>query len=164
MNNNLENKQFHDYLIYSDGTVESLLTGKKITKRVGPKGYYQINLCINGKCKTFMFHRLMASVFIDNPHNLPCVNHIDGNKLNNTLSNLEWVTYRYNTLHALKIDLIHTARGKSTNNGRFEDFDIKEIRNLANNGMTQKEIADIYNVSKSAIQQIISRRTYDWVK
>ena len=163
MDNNLRSKQFNDYLIYEDGTIESLLTGKTITKRIGPKGYYQINLCINGKCKTFMFHRLMAIAFIDNPENLPCVNHIDGNKLNNSLSNLEWVTYKENSQHAVRTGLIHPAKGKATNHGRFTEKDIRTIRNLKKEGKSQYQIASLYNVTRGAIQQIVEGNTYAWV-
>lgn len=163
MDNNLRSKQFNNYLIYEDGTVESLLTGKKITKRVGPKGYYQINLCINGKCKTFMFHRLIASAFIENPNNLPCVNHIDGNKLNNELSNLEWVTHKENSQHAVKAGLFHPVKGKDSYQGHFSEDDIRSIRNLKNSGKSQYQIASLYNVTRSAIQQILNGNTYAWV-
>ena len=163
MDNNLKFKQFKDYLIYEDGTVISLLTGKFITKRVGPKGYYQINLCIDGKCKTFMFHRLIAQAFLDNPNALPCVNHIDGNKLNNEISNLEWVTYSENTQHAIKTGLSHPAKGESTKHGRFSEEDIINIRNLSKQGKSQYQIASLYNVTRGAIQQILERRAYSWV-
>lgn len=164
MDNNLNYKQFNNYLLYEDGTVISLLTNKLIRKRIGPQGYYQINLCIDGKCKTYMFHRLMAKAFIDNPTDLPCVNHIDGNKLNNSIDNLEWTTYSENTKHALRIGLKHPAKGKNTKNGRFSDSDIKNIRGLSKQGKSQRQIAALYQVSKSAIQQILEGKTYSWVK
>ena len=163
MAEDLDYKQFADYLIYRDGTVKSLLTGKNITKRVGPRGYYQINLCIDGKCKTFVYHRLLAIAFIPNPDNLPCVNHIDGNKLNCQLSNLEWVTYSGNIRHAFDNGLIHTAVGKRTKCGRFTEDDIKQIRMLRDQGKSQYEIASIYNVTRGAIQSILNGKTYRWV-
>lgn len=160
---NMEYKQFANYLIYKDGTIKSLLTGKNITKRIGPNGYYQINLCINGKCKTFMFHRLIANAFIPNPDNLPCINHIDGNKLNNQLSNLEWVTYSDNTRHAFRMGLTHPAIGKNTKHGKFTEEAIKHIRMLSKQGKSQYQIASIYNVTRSTIQQILEGKTYHWV-
>ena len=159
----IENNRFNDYLIYKDGTVVSLLTGKHITKRVGPKGYYQINLCIGGKCKTFLFHRLMANMFIENPNNLPCVNHIDGNKLNNELSNLEWVTYSGTTQHALRTGLVHPAKGIETKYGQFTETDIKDIRRLYSLGSSQYKLAERYNTTRSAIEAIVGRKTYKWV-
>ena len=59
-------------------------------------GYLLVNLCKNGKIKSFLVHRLVAEVFIDNPDNLPQVNHKDENKLNNNAENLEWCSSSYN--------------------------------------------------------------------
>ena len=60
--------------------------------------------------KSYLVHRMMAEAFIPNPLNLPCVNHKDGNKLNDELSNLEWCTYKDNTNHAVKIGLIKSGK------------------------------------------------------
>ena len=63
-------------------------------------GYLVIQLCVDGKVKYFLIHRLVAMAFIPNPNNLPQVNHIDGNKENVCASNLEWCTCRENIQHA----------------------------------------------------------------
>lgn len=65
------------------------------------QGYYQVCLTKNGVQSNFYVHRLVAAAFIPNPDNLPIVNHIDENKTNNNVENLEWVTYQENTLHSL---------------------------------------------------------------
>lgn len=65
-------------------------------------GYPVLNLSKDGVIKTKYIHRLVAEAFIDNPQNLPVVNHKDGNKENNNVSNLEWVTQRNNILHRFK--------------------------------------------------------------
>jgi|LakMenE18May11ns_1017448.scaffolds.fasta_scaffold9733409_3 hypothetical protein len=65
-------------------------------------GYYTIHFCVYNKKKRMLFHRLIAIHFIDNPSNLTQVNHIDGNKLNNAIENLEWVSNRENSCHAKK--------------------------------------------------------------
>ena len=70
------------------------------------QGYYYIDLTLNTTRKRFYVHRLVAKCFIDNTLNKPCVNHIDGNKLNNNVNNLEWVTYKENTQHAIKTGLL----------------------------------------------------------
>lgn len=76
-------------------------------------GYKQAQLSKNGKIVSKTIHRLVAEAFIPNPDNLPCVNHIDCNKMNNNVDNLEWCTYSYNEKHAFKNGLlkIHT-KGK----------------------------------------------------
>lgn len=70
---------------------------------ISRNGYVHISLCKNGKVKTFRVHRLIAEAFIPNPENKPQVNHIDGNRINNSLSNLEWVTRSENHLHAFRV-------------------------------------------------------------
>ena len=60
-------------------------------------------LFVNFSGKMKFIHRLVAQAFIDNPNNKPCINHIDGNKQNNTLDNLEWCTYQENENHSRKV-------------------------------------------------------------
>ena len=159
----MKSRRFYNYIIFENGDVLSLLSGKYITKRIGTRGYSMINLCINGKCKTFAFHRIMAELFIPNPNNLPQINHKDGNKLNNSLDNLEWITASGNNMHALKTGLRHAAKGKNTNNGRFNEDEIRNIRTLYKEGYSQRKIASKFNVTKGAIAQIIRKETYAWV-
>ena len=67
-------------------------------------GYSMVKLWNNKESKSFLVHRLVAKAFIDNPRNLEYVNHIDENKLNNNVFNLEWVTSRENSCHAKNIN------------------------------------------------------------
>ena len=68
-------------------------------------GYYSVDLCKNGKHKKHRIHRLVAEAFIPNPDNLPQVNHIDENKVNNNVDNLEWCDNTYNTHYSKHDDL-----------------------------------------------------------
>ena len=65
-------------------------------------GYKCVVLREAGKKRLLKIHRLVATAFISNPDNLPCVNHIDGNKTNNFVGNLEWCTVEYNNKHAIQ--------------------------------------------------------------
>ena len=81
---------------------------KTLKEGLSGNGYYSVSLTKNGKGKTFNIHKLVAIAFIENKNNDKCVNHIDGNKLNNTVGNLEWVTSQENVKHAYATGLIST--------------------------------------------------------
>lgn len=105
-------KDFPDYYVTDTGDVYSRKYQpktnpdcriKKISVHISNKGYKMVNLCLDGKMFFKTIHRLVANAFIPNPENKPCINHIDGNKQNNNVSNLEWVTQKENMQHAFKI-------------------------------------------------------------
>jgi hypothetical protein len=75
--------------------------------------YYAVNLSKNKKRKTYTIHRLVTIAFIPNPKNKPQVNHIDGNKLNNKVDNLEWCTRIENSRHAWRMGLCENVRQKT---------------------------------------------------
>ena len=78
----------------------------KILKlKINAKGYYYCNISVNGKVSKVKIHRLVAKAFVSNPLNKNIVNHIDGEKLNNIFSNLEWCTTKENNIHAIEIGL-----------------------------------------------------------
>lgn len=79
------------------------------------QGYVQLALSKNNKLKTFKIHRLVAIAFIKNSSNKREVNHIDGNKKNNSLNNLEWVTSKENIEHAIKTGLRNKTNAKKIN-------------------------------------------------
>jgi len=100
------------YQINTNGEVKSLeriivgrwgetLRKERMLKLVtSGKRYPMFTLCKDGKAISYTLHQLLAKTFIPNPYNKKCVNHIDNNGFNNSLSNLEWVTYSENTIHA----------------------------------------------------------------
>lgn len=84
--------------------------------------YYSISINENGKIKRKFVHRLVASAFIPNPRNKPCINHKDGNKYNNNIENLEWCTIQENTKHAYDNKLQNNKRDKNGKFVRYEEF------------------------------------------
>ena len=87
------------YQVSSWGRIKRVTTGRILKTILGKDGYLQINLCKNGIQKRYKVHRLVAQAFIPNPQNKPQVNHIDEDKENNYVENLEWVTNQENMLH-----------------------------------------------------------------
>jgi hypothetical protein len=79
--------------------------GRILKQRMGREGYILSQTTIDGKHVNFSVHRLVAKGFRRNPHNLPEVNHIDGNKRNNLPSNLEWIDKSNNMIHAYRVGL-----------------------------------------------------------
>lgn len=107
-------------------------------------GYKKVELCKDGKRKSFKVHRLVAIAFIPNPDNKPEVNHIDGNKINNNIDNLEWVTSSENSVHAYETGL----------NSNKKDLDEKEIIYMyCELNMTMQEIAKHFNVPIKSIKR-----------
>lgn len=105
-------KNFPLYAISSkDNLVLNIKTGKAIKPFKDSCGYLMVNLYNNDKKKTCLIHRLVATHFIDNPENKPCVNHIDGNKENNDIPNLEWATHSENMVHAYNTGLKKPNKG-----------------------------------------------------
>ena len=88
------------YQISEDGTIINRLSGNVLRGNINSHGYIAVSLYKNGMRKTHKLHRLLAIAFIPNPNDYECVNHIDGNKLNNSLRNLEWCTKGQNNRHA----------------------------------------------------------------
>lgn len=90
-------QNYDNYLIDENGKVYNEITKRYLKGSIGENGYLYYRLSRNGKKKMFYAHRLVAEAFIPNINNLPVVNHIDNNKLNNNVANLEWVSYSENT-------------------------------------------------------------------
>lgn len=97
-------------IIYKDGRKRQFI-GTILKPRL-TNGYKTVNLSTNKKQKTYQIHRLVANAFLIKPSYAQCVNHVDGNKLNNDVSNLEWCTYKHNNIHDRKIGL-NNSKGEN---------------------------------------------------
>lgn len=134
-------------------------TYKKIATYIDYKGYKCCKLVLNGKVKIEKIHRLVAKVFIPNPENKPQVNHIDGDKLNNNINNLEWCTASENQIHAVKTGLrIPTSKMRSNGKDRMKEIHknnkhihCKEIVQINKNN---NEIIKVFPSIKSASEYV----------
>ncbi len=150
------------YLASNTGKIKSFsrykegkeLSGDKLNK----KGYKRVNI----KNKAYLLHRLIALTFIPNPYNKEQINHIDSNKLNNSIENLEWVSNQENRDHAVKNNLI--AKGETQGQSKLFEKDILQIFKLKEDGLSQSKIAKIFNVKQQAIYKILNRQRWKHVK
>lgn len=145
-----------EYSVSDCGRVRNDRTGR-IKKQVdNAKGYYKVDLYSDGVARTCRVHRLVGEAFVDNPDNKPMINHIDGDKHNNNVDNLEWVTNQENMIHASKMGAFanrkptYGMRGKKNPNGGSKGRPIV----LCETGETFKNAAEaerILGISDSSI-------------
>ena len=101
---------FPDYQVSNLGRIKNIKTNLIKKQRINKYGYCDIKLNDKGIYKMFLVHRLVAQAFLPNPDNLLEVNHIDCNKQNNCVSNLEWCTRSENILHAYKNNMCESQK------------------------------------------------------
>lgn len=112
-------------------------------------GYHFVSLCKDGICRKALLHRLIAQAFVPKLDPLATdVNHIDGDKSNNTVANLEWCTRSYNIQHAYRLGLRRPTRPKLTPEA------VTRIKQSLRDGVTQERIAAQHCVSRSTIESI----------
>lgn len=132
-----------------------------LSVKVGKKGYCTVNLTMNNRKKTQYLHRLVAMAFIPNPENKPDVNHLDGNKSNNLVSNLAWVTKSENSKHAFDTGLNRAYKGEKHNLAKLTNVEVLKIRKehipFVN---TYPMLAKKYSVRPNTIRSIVKRYTW----
>ena len=131
-------------------------------RQIDHKGYDRIGLNKNGKKKRFFVHRLALQAFNPSSDETLEVNHIDGNKLNNNVENLEWVTSSENSIHAFKNNL-HNHQGERNTNASITDSEAKEIKKLKGKGLTQKEVGEMFGTTNYVVANIWNRRGWTHV-
>lgn len=115
--------------VRENGEVFSLLSNKLLKLHLS-SGYYKIAIYFPDGNKQYKVHRLVASKYIPNPNNLPCVNHKDGNKLNNHKDNLEWCTHQENSQHASTLGLMVQKFGEDNPQSKLTLEDVEYCRRV----------------------------------
>ena len=121
------------------------------------KGYAQVDIWKQGTRRNFLLHRLVAIHFIPNPNKCPQVNHKDGNKTNNAVSNLEWCTAAENNNHAVRLLRLH---GENLYNCKLTN---EQVRSIRSDTRVQRVIAADYGISQPVVGQIKSGKAWRWL-
>ena len=143
------NTVYNQFLIDVDGNVLNTKTGKTYKKSFRKaNGYLYVYLPLGqrGKTKAIRVHKAVAETFIPNPLKLEYVNHIDENKTNCNVSNLEWVTAKENTNK-------HLALNPTTNNRKLSK---EAVEDILQSKMSRSELAKKYKVTKTTISNVIN--------
>ena len=134
--------------------------GSRILKtRLSQFGYPYVVLCVNQNRKTIVVHRLVALAFLDKPKDKNNVNHIDGDKTNNKVENLEWCNASENQLHAVRTGLRKKLSGSDATNVKLS---VEEVIYIRKNFKlkTKKYLSEKFNITVSNIYKIYNRETW----
>ena len=145
-----------DYIITKNGEIINKHNNRKVKPQPNGKGYLRV---VIGQKKYFV-HRLVSEKYIPNPENKTQINHKDGNKLNNCVDNLEWVTNQENRNHAVQKGL-HLF-GEKCAYSKLKEENVIYI--FQNKNMPNKILAETFNVSVSTINDIKKGRTWKQLK
>lgn len=162
---------FDNYQISNYGRVKNKNTERILSSCISRNGYIKVTLRASNKTHVVYIHRLIAEHFLNNPseeqllwasntvYGKVQVNHIDGNKLNNHIDNLEWSTGKENIKHSYDTELNLPKRAEV--NGKLTEEQVIEIRRLyKETNCTQKELGIKYNTNPRNIGYIINRDTW----
>lgn len=160
--NSVEIKGYPNYLVYEDGRIYSNKTKRFLTQCLNRGGYLILNLSRKGdKPRSHRVHRLVAEHFLPRVRGFTDVNHIDGVKTNNDISNLEWSNKSLNGLHAHKLGLNHgqSMPGESHPKSKVTEVEVRDIRKLKET-LSNKELAKMYSLTTTQIWRIVTRRNW----
>lgn len=157
-----------DFLISDTGELKNIKTNHIYKLEILKSGYYSVRVSLgDSKCKKhIIIHKAVALTFIDNPNNYNVVNHIDGNKLNNSVDNLEWGTYGHNLKHAYEIGLFDKLKISGENNHahKLTKIQIEEIRSLykpRDKNFNSYALGKRYGVSHTHILDIVKFNVWE---
>ena len=153
---------FSRYSASNCGKIRNNKTNYTKKPSITPDGYLNTGLYCDKKKKTAtkLVHRLIAACFCENKNNYNEVNHIDGDKKNNSASNLEWCTRKHNVNHAIKSGLLKYSHGEGRAS-KITETQALAIITMLNSGFGPSEISRKYNISKYICKDISRGRTWN---
>lgn len=151
---------YEEYIVSNTGKVISLKYGKsRLLKTESSRKYPCVSLSRGNKVWRVFIHVLVARLFLPNPEGKPEINHIDGDKLNPSVDNLEWCTRSENQIHAFATGL--QGRGETMHGAKRTDEQVKDICKLISDGLVRGEILKLCPyMSKACFDHIRTRRRW----
>lgn len=149
------------YIVFQNGVVFNLC-GKELKGMIDNSGYREV--IIDNKQK--LVHRIVAECFIPNPENKPCVNHKDGNKLNNDISNLEWCTHSENIKHAYENGLEKKCLGEKHHAHKLTKENVMFIREHykpRDKQYSAVKLGEMFGVTEYTIKDVIRGKSWGWL-
>lgn len=158
--------EYENYIINTEGHIFNFRD--KLRRRLKAQklnhGYYGITLENTNGRKMFLVHRLVAFAFCDGYTEGLVVNHKNGNKLDNRANNLEWVTLSENSVNARETGLWKIQRGNEYKHAKLTESEVISIRKLSQSGVSNKELAVMFNMERSSISRIVNYKSWMHVK
>ena len=156
---------YDNFEISDDGQLRNVKTGTIYKQHINKEGYNQVCVSLGGrnKKKVFKIHKAVAETFIDNPENKSDVNHKDGNKQNNTIYNLEWMTSKENMKHASQNGLLKPLYGTDNPGAKLTKEDVIYIREhyIARDPVYgSRALGRKFNINHDSILNIIKGISY----
>lgn len=159
--------RYANIVVSSFGRVKNFFTDYIIAQRETEQGYRSCTIGLYQttgikRNKSALVHRLVAETFFSY---LNCVeyevNHINGDKSNNSIMNLNWMTRAENLDHALELGLIKPRFGKDNGMYKYTDDDIKALDELRKEGYTFKQLGNLLGISGGSVHSLLNRRIYE---
>lgn len=151
-----------NYIVRDDGLIYSRYVGHPLNPAVGKRGYKVMQVRLpDGQYLQRYVHQVVAETFIPNPDNKPHINHIDGDKLNNRVDNLEWCTNAENRKHSVEIGT--HSHGEKHTSAKLTEKDVISICERLQSGESTGKILENYPVTRGTLLNIRARRTWKHV-
>lgn len=163
---------FENYIVNSDGFIKTkdrlinspngkrMLKGRILKGYTTNKGYKSIVIKTKYKVHHISIHRAVAIAFLENTDNFSEVDHIDGNKSNNNVNNLQWISRLKNMQKAWNDGSIKKLSGEDCSNAKLSYQEVTEIKKLRHSGMKINDIAKKYSMNRSSISSILKGKSW----
>ena len=160
-----QNKKYPNFEVSNTGKLRNVKTGTIYRQYKNHQGYYQVCVSLGGRLdkKVFKIHRAVAETFVPLVEGKDIINHKDGNKTNNFVDNLEWVTNQENIIHAVKTGLLVPKSGTQNPCAKLTEDDIEYIRSHyipKDKKYGCRALGEKFNVSHATISRVVNYKRF----